>query len=166
MSLFTLRDLLVHDLRDLFSAETQIVSALPLMRDAASTDELRSLVAAYADVVRDHVLRLHAIFERLQALPEGKDCKSIHALLEADRTLMSLPAEPAVMDAALVGAISRMQHYKIAGYRIVETHAHSLEDPELEQALRRLRADEQQAERRLIATGLQINAEAPDAAGS
>lgn len=163
MALLTLQELMVHDLRDLYSAETQIESALPTMRDVARSDALRSLLGEYAAGVRDHLVRLLALFERLQRDPEGKRCRAIEALLEADRALVRQEAEPTVMDAALIGALCRMQHYKIAGYRIVETHARTLGDAKLTAELNRLRADEETADRQLIAVGQRINAQAPEA---
>ena len=160
MELNTLEQLFVHDLRDLWSAEFQIAGELERMRGAAHSEELRDAIVAYRAVVRRHAEVLEDEFQRRGESPEGKPCRAIAALLEADRTLVSQEAEPPVMDAAIVGAIARMQHYKVAADRCLLVLAATLGDP-LEPALRLLLGDELEAAETLLDLAREIGSVAP-----
>ncbi len=124
MPLNTLADQLVHDMQDLWSAERALQRQLPALRDAARQDTLRRVLEHYAATVSRHVEELEALIRGRQAAPEDKPCRAIAALAEANEQHL-LPAEgdPAVKDAALVGAVTRIQHYKLAGYRCLLTYA-------------------------------------------
>jgi ferritin-like metal-binding protein YciE len=160
MELNTLEQLFVHDLRDLWSAESQVARELERMCEAAHGEELRDAIVAYRAVVRRHVEVLEKEFRRRGERPQGKECRAIAALLEADRRLVNREAEPAVMDAAIVGAISRMQHYKIAADRCLLVLAAALDEP-LEPALHLLLGDEMEAAATLLHLGAEIGRMAP-----
>lgn len=164
MELRTLEQLFVHDLRDLWSAESQVARELERMREAAHDGELRDAIVAYRAVVRRHVEVLEEDFRRRGERPDGKECRAIAALLEADRRLVSQEAEPAVMDAAIVGAISRMQHYKMAADRCLMVLAAQLEEP-LEPTLHLLLGDEIEAATTLLGLAGEIGRAAPRSEG-
>ena len=164
MELRTLEQLFVHDLRDLWSAESQVARELERMHEAAQGDELRDAIVVYRAVVRRHVTVLEEEFRRRRERPEGKECRAIAALLEADRRLVSREAEPAVMDAAIVGAISRMQHYKIAADRCLLVLAAVLGEL-LEPTLRLMLGDEVEAAASLVDLAGEIGRAAPRSEG-
>lgn len=160
MELNTLEELFVHDLRDLWSAESQVALELERMREEADGEELRDAIVAYRAVVRRHVKALEEEFRRRGERPEGKECRAIAALLEADRRLVSQEAEPAVMDAAIVGAISRMQHYKVAAVRCLIVLGGVLNEP-FEPTLHLLLGDEVEAAEALLGLAEEIGRVAP-----
>jgi ferritin-like metal-binding protein YciE len=127
VQLQTLRDLFVEQLRDLYSAETQLVQALPHMASAASHDKLRQAFEHHLEETREHVTRLEEIFGELGVSASGEMCKGMQGLIEEGRKLMSAGGDPAVRDAALIAAAQRVEHYEIAGYGTARTLADELE---------------------------------------
>src|SRR5579872_2286902 len=115
MQLQTLRDLLVEQVQDLHSAESQLVEALPKMAAAASHDELRQAFEHHLEETRDHVRRLDDILGELGASP-GEECKGMKGLIAEGEEVIALQGEPTVKDAALIAAAQRVEHYEIAGY--------------------------------------------------
>lgn len=126
--LLSLRDLFIHDLRDVASAEEQIMETIETLEEATSTEALGEALRDYRQIVSRHREQLLQLFRRQDEEPSGKKCHAIHALTEADKRLVSREAEPPVMDAAVIGAVQRMQHYKIAAYGCVRTYAELLGD--------------------------------------
>jgi len=113
----------LDELRDLYDAETQLLRALPKMAEAASTDELRAAFEDHLVQTRTHVERLDDIFDELQDIPGGGDCKAMKGLVaEASEAIASLP-QSAVRDASLIAAVQRVEHYEMAGYGCVRTFA-------------------------------------------
>jgi ferritin-like metal-binding protein YciE len=126
MKLTNLHDLYVDELKDLYSAEHQILKALPKMVMKASASELADAFADHLKVTHGHVERLDKIFKMLEVSPKGKKCKAMEGLLEEGKEVMSEEAEPSVMDAALIAAAQRVEHYEMAGYGCVRTFARLL----------------------------------------
>jgi ferritin-like metal-binding protein YciE len=127
MELQTLRDLFVEQLQDLYSAETQLVQALPALASAASHDELRQAFEHHLEETRGHVSRLEEIFGEIGASPSGETCKGMAGLIEEGREFVRTTGDPAVRDAALIAAAQRVEHYEIAAYGTVRTLADQLE---------------------------------------
>src|SRR5262245_19333167 len=123
MKLKTLRELFVEELRDLYSAEKQILRALPKMAKAACTPELSEAFEQHLVQTRGQVERLEKIFEQLGASSRGKKCVAMEGLLEEGSELMQQEAEEAVLDAGLIGAAQKVEHYEIAGYGTARTYA-------------------------------------------
>jgi ferritin-like metal-binding protein YciE len=123
MKLKTLHDLFVDELKDLYSAENQIIKALPKMIKTASSTELAEAFAEHLEVTKGQVDRLEKIFKTLDVSPKGKKCKAMEGLLEEGKELMGEDAEPTVMDAGLIAAAQRVEHYEMAGYGCVRTFA-------------------------------------------
>jgi len=123
MSLDSLHDLYVEELRDLYNAESQLLKALPKMAKAASAPELRAAFEEHLAVTEGQVERLDQIFESLGERPTGKKCVAMEGLIEEGKELMKEDAAPAVLDAALIAAAQRVEHYEMAGYGCVRTYA-------------------------------------------
>jgi ferritin-like metal-binding protein YciE len=126
VKLRSLEDLLVDELKDLYSAENQILKALPKMAKAASAPELREAFEDHLEQSKGHVQRLERIFKKLAVSPNGKKCKAMEGLIAEGKEVMEEDATPAVMDAALIAAAQRVEHYEMAGYGCVRTFARLL----------------------------------------
>jgi ferritin-like metal-binding protein YciE len=127
VQLQTLRDLLVEQLRDLYSAETQLVEALPAMAAAASHDELRQAFEHHLEETREHVTRLEDIFGELGVGAAGEMCKGMQGLIEEGREFVTTGGDSDVRDAALIAAAQRVEHYEISAYGTTRTLADQLE---------------------------------------
>jgi ferritin-like metal-binding protein YciE len=126
MKLKSLQDLYVSELKDLYSAENQLLKALPKMAKAASAPELKKAFATHLEETRGQVERLETIFEELEASPKGKKCKAMEGLVEEGSEMIEEDAEPAVKDAGLIAAAQKVEHYEMAGYGTVRTFAELL----------------------------------------
>ena len=161
MKIATLRDFYVEELRDLYSAENQILKALPKMAQAATSPELRKAFEDHLEETRVHVERLETIFNDLDASPKGKHCKAMEGLIaEADETLKEEMPD-AVKDAALIAAAQRIEHYEMAGYGCVRTYARVLGEDDAAELLNETIQEEGASDEKLteIAEG-SVNEEA------
>ena len=160
----SLRQLYVDELKDLYSAETQMVKALPKMAKASSNTELRQGFEEHLRQTSEQVSRLEQIFEMLREKPTGRKCLGMEGLVKEGSETMREDYEDAVMDAALIGAAQRGEHYEIAGYGTVRAFAELLGENEhvslLEQTLR----EEKQADDKLSQLAEQVNTEASQVA--
>jgi ferritin-like metal-binding protein YciE len=161
MKLKTLHDLYVDELKDLYSAEQQILKALPKMVKKASAPELANAFEEHLKVTEGQVERLDKIFEMLEVSPRGKKCKAMEGLLEEGKEVMSEDADPAVMDAALIAAAQRVEHYEMAGYGCVRTFARLMGYADAAELLQETLEEEADADKTLteLAESV-INAEA------
>ncbi len=125
-SLTTLNDLFLEELRDIYSAETQILEALPKMAEKATTEELRDAFEEHLEQTKEHVTRLEQIFTDLDQSPKGKTCKGMQGAIEEGAEILKMDGNPSVIDAALIGAAQRVEHYEIAAYGTAATHAEQL----------------------------------------
>ena len=116
MKLNTIEDLFHHELKDLYSAENQLVKALPKMAKAASNEELKAGFEEHLEQTKGHVERLDEIARSLDIKLTGHKCKAMEGLVEEGAELISEDAEPGVKDAGLIGAAQRVEHYEMAGY--------------------------------------------------
>ncbi|MDB6052778.1 MAG: hypothetical protein JWN25_301 [Verrucomicrobiales bacterium] len=123
MKIETLKDLYLEELKDLYSAETQLVKALPQMAKAATSDELRAAFEEHLELTREHVERLDQIFENHDESPKGKKCKAMEGLIEEAKELLEEDIAEDVLDAGLIAAAQRVEHYEIAVYGCVRTYA-------------------------------------------
>jgi ferritin-like metal-binding protein YciE len=123
MSLDSLHDLYVNELKDLYSAENQLLKALPRMAKAATAPELQAAFSEHLAVTRGQVERLEKIFESLGVSPKGKKCKAMEGLIAEGKEVIDEDGEPSVIDAALIAAAQKVEHYEIAGYGCVRTFA-------------------------------------------
>src|SRR6478672_4155704 len=118
----TLRELYTNELRDLYDAENQLVKALPKMAKAATSDELRSGFEEHLEQTKGHVARLEKIFRNLGEKPTGKKCKGMEGLVEEGKEMIE-EQEGETLDAGLISAAQRVEHYEIAAYGCVRTYA-------------------------------------------
>jgi ferritin-like metal-binding protein YciE len=126
MSLDSLNDLYVEELKDLYSAENQIIKALPKMIKATTNPELQQAFADHLEQTKGQVARLVQICEQLGVSPKGKKCSGMEGILEEGSDMMEEDSDPAVLDAALASAAQHVEHYEIAGYGSVRTWAEQL----------------------------------------
>ena len=126
MELETLRALYVDELKDLYSAEGQILKALPRMIKAASSRPLRDALTEHERVTRKQVQRLERIFKDLDESPRGKKCHGMEGLLEEGKELISERPNPDVLDAGLISKAQHVEHYEMAGYGTVRAWAQLL----------------------------------------
>lgn len=126
MKLNSLHDLYVHELQDLYSAEHQILKALPKMAEQAGTQELRSAFEEHLQQTQVHVSRLEQIFGRLNESPKGSKCDAMDGIIDEGKDLMDEKAPAPVCDAALIGSAQKVEHYEMAGYGTVRTFAQQL----------------------------------------
>ena len=166
MALDTLHGLFVDELKDLYSAENQLLKALPKMAKGATHPDLKAAFTEHLEVTQGHVARLEKIFERLDASPKGKKCAAMEGLIEEGKELLEKikEAETSVLDAALIGAAQRVEHYEMAGYGCVRTFAKLLGYTEAQQLLQETLDEEAEADEKL--TALADEVVNPDALGA
>ncbi|HEU0012703.1 MAG TPA: ferritin-like domain-containing protein [Longimicrobium sp.] len=126
MALDSLRALYVDQLRDLYSAENQILKALPQMIAKTRHQELRTAFEDHLRATEEQVRRLDGIFQELGEKPSGHHCKGMEGLLKEGQEMMGEKSDPDVLDAALIAAAQRVEHYEMAGYGCVRTYARML----------------------------------------
>lgn len=154
-----LRDLYVEELKDLYSAENQLVKALPKLAKAAESDQLRSAFEEHLGQTREHVSRLEQIFKGLEESPKGKTCKGMQGLVEEGSETMKEDYEGEEMDAALIAAAQRVEHYEIAGYGCVRTYADLLGETEAVGLLELTLQEEKTADEKLTDIAEQMKVE-------
>jgi ferritin-like metal-binding protein YciE len=140
----TIEELLVQEIKDLYSAETQLVKALPKMAKAASDPELRAGFESHLEETKTHVDRLEQVAQLLDASPRGKACKAMKGLIEEGSEVIDEDGDPTVKDLALIVAAQKVEHYEIAGYGSVRTFAEVLGHSEVVELLQ-LTLDEEGA---------------------
>ncbi len=149
MSMESLQDLYVDQLRDLYNAENQLVKALPKMAKASTSEELQTAFSDHLEETKGHVERLEQIFEKLVDKSGGKTCKAMKGLIEEGSEMMDEDAEPSIMDAGLIAAAQRVEHYEMAGYGCVRTFAKMLGDDEAARILQETLNEEGDADKKL-----------------
>lgn len=159
-ALKNLRDLLVDELRDLHSAETQLVKALPKMAKAASNDELREGFEEHLEQTKEHVDRLERCFKLLGATAKGKTCHAMKGLVEEGSEAIETEAPDTIRDANLIGAAQRVEHYEIAAYGTARAFAETLGETKVADLLQDTLDEEGETDKRLTALAEQINEEA------
>lgn len=126
MKMNRLDDLYLDQLKDLYSAEKQLVQALPKMAKAATSEELKTGFEEHLEQTKTHVSRLEQIFSSLGSSPGRKKCAAMEGLIEEGQEAIELQGDPIVRDAALIAAAQRVEHYEIAAYGTVRTFANHL----------------------------------------
>mgnify|MGYP001774014755 CR=1 FL=1 len=149
MALKSMQDLAIHKLQDLYDAENQIVKALPEMIDAVSNQQLKQGLQAHLDQTKQQVQRLEQIFQQLGEKPGGEKCKGMEGLIKEGQKIIKEGGEPAVLDAAIIGAAQAVEHYEIAGYGTARTIAQSLGMNEAAQLLEQTLNEEKQTDEQL-----------------
>jgi ferritin-like metal-binding protein YciE len=164
MKMESLHELFVEELKDLYSAENQILKALPKMAKAASSKDLKKGFEEHLQQTKGHVERLEKIFKELDESPKGKKCKGMEGLITEGKELMEEDAEPEALDAGLIAAAQHVEHYEIAGYGCVRTYAQLLGRDRIAQLLQKTLDEEKQTDAKLTSLAEVINVEAEEAA--
>ena len=151
MSLDSLHDLYVNELKDLYNAENQLLKALPRMAKAATAAALKAAFTEHLAVTQKQVGRLDRIFEGLGVGPKGTKCKAMEGLIEEGKEVMQEDGEPSVIDAALIAAAQRVEHYEMAGYGCVRTFARLLGYEDAARLLQATLDEEGEADKKLTA---------------
>jgi len=126
MKIQTLEDLLTDELKDLYSAENQIVKALPKMAKTTQSRELRSAFEEHLRQTENHVRRLEQACNDLNISPKGKKCVGMEGVIEEGKEIMTNGSDPSTLEAGLIGAAQKGEHYEIAAYGTAAAHARQL----------------------------------------
>lgn len=164
MEMESLRDLMIDELKDLYSAENQIIKALPKMMKKATSPDLKQGFEKHLKETEGHVERLDKIFQELEESPRGKKCKGMEGIIADGKELMEEDAEPEVMDAGLIGAAQHVEHYEMAGYGCVRTYAELLGLNNIAKLLQKTLDEEKVTDEKLTQLARNINVEAEEAA--
>jgi ferritin-like metal-binding protein YciE len=154
-----LKELYIDELKDLYSAENQLVKALPKMAKAATSEELRAGFKEHLEQTKGHVQRLETIFEQLGESPKGKKCKGMEGLIEEGSEAIE-EHDGAVLDAALICAAQRVEHYEMAGYGTVIAFAEELGELKHVSLLNETLEEEKETDEKLTGLAGDINAQA------
>ena len=169
MSLFaptfnSLRELYLNELRDLYSAETQLIDALPKMADAATSPQLKAAFSNHLEETRLHAQRLERIFQTLGEKPSGETCAAMKGLISEGEDYVKAGGDDNVRDAGLIGAAQRVEHYEIAGYGTARALATRLGEAAAARVLQQTLDEEGAADKKLTQIAeSQVNAEAATA---
>ena len=130
MKLQTLRDLYVHELKDLYSAEQQLIKALPKMAKAATNEELAAGFKEHLEQTKEHAQRLERVLSALRQTTRGPKCQGMEGIVAEGAEMIEEEGDDEVKDAGLIAAAQRVEHYEMAGYGTARTYAELLDDNE------------------------------------
>src|SRR6202161_4392344 len=160
MSHRNLKSLYVDELQDLYSSEQQLIKALPKMAKAVNSDELRKGFEEHLQQTRQHATRLEQILSALGEPVKGKKCKGMAGIVAEGGEMMSEDFEGALMDAALISAAQRVEHYEIAAYGAVHAYATLMGESEAASLLQQTLDEEKETDQKLTELSEEINSEA------
>mgnify|MGYP002623914745 CR=1 FL=1 len=163
MDFESLSDLYVHELRDLYSAEKQIQRILPKVARCTQSAALKQAILRHAEETRMHITRLEDIFERMGKSTRGTRCRGIDGIIEEAEAWLDEDANHEVMDAGIIAALQRIEHYEIAGYGCVRTYANLLKLAEDESLLAETLEEERDTDKTLSLLAKEINFKAREA---
>jgi ferritin-like metal-binding protein YciE len=146
-----LREALVEEIRDIYNAEKQLIKALPKLARGATSDELREAFESHLEETEGQVTRLERVFELLDEKPRGKHCAGMAGIIEEGSDTLQQDMEDAVMDACLIAAAQRAEHYEITAYGTCIAWAEALELSEIAEILNETLAEEKAADEKLSA---------------
>ena len=158
----SLKELYIDELKDLYSAENQLIKALPKMAKAASAEDLREGFQEHLEQTKGHVQRLEEIFRSLDESPKGKKCVGMEGLVKEGAEVMEEDFEDAVLDEGLIGAAQRVEHYEIAAYGTVCEFAKVLGEAEHASLLEETLQEEKKTDEKLTGLAKRVNAQAND----
>jgi ferritin-like metal-binding protein YciE len=165
MKVESLRDLYLEQLKDLYSAEHQLIKALPKMAKAASSEELRAAFTGHLGKTREHAQRIETIFQQMGEKVQGKKCKAMEGLVKESGEVIGEDMADEIKDAALIAAAQRVEHYEIAGYGCVRTYATILGDAGAASLLAQTLEEEKEADEVLNGLAEHLNLEVPHEPG-
>lgn len=160
MSINTAQDLFLEQLKDIYSAEKQAVRAYPRITKAAQSKELRDALATHLEQTKKQIERLDRVFEILEKRAGGKTCEGMKGLLEEAAESIEEIEQGPVLDAAIIAAAQRVEHYEIAAYGTVATFAEAMGEQEIQQLLGETLQEEKQTDELLTGVARSVNSEA------
>jgi ferritin-like metal-binding protein YciE len=161
----TLHDAFIDELRDTYDAEKQLIKALPKLAKAAASTDLRAAFESHLEETRGHVERLEQVFQSLEEKPRGKHCEGIAGIIEEGKSMMEEEFDEATMDAVLIAAGQRAEHYEMAAYGTLIAWAESMGHTEALGLLQEILEEEKAADQKLTSLAESgINQEAAEAA--
>lgn len=149
MAIKSLQDLFVDELRDIYHAEKQLTKALPKMAKAASSDQLKQAFESHLEETRGQIERLEQIFDELDLRKRGKPCEAMEGLIEEGKEIMEETKEPEVLDAALIVAAQKVEHYEISSYGSLKALAETLGHTKVAKLLAETLKEESSADEKL-----------------
>lgn len=149
MELETLKELYIKELKDLYSAENQIIKALPKMVKAATNEELAAGFEEHLEQTKEHAARLEKILKSHDETTRGPKCKGMEGVLEEGAEMIKEDADDEVKDAGLIAAAQRVEHYEIAGYGTVVAYAKLIGDDEAVELLQQTLDEEKETDEKL-----------------
>ncbi|MGD0931176.1 MAG: ferritin-like domain-containing protein [Candidatus Korobacteraceae bacterium] len=160
MKLENLQQLFVKELRDLYDAENQITDALPKLIDAANHPELKHALQEHLSVTKQQISRLDTIFHTLGEKPTGETCKGMKGVIKEGDEIVSAGGDPSTVDAGIISAAQRVEHYEMAGYGTVRTYAKLLGHQQMASLLQQTLDEEEEADKKLSEIANTVNVEA------
>jgi ferritin-like metal-binding protein YciE len=160
MSVSTMEELFIDELKDIYSAEKQITKSLPKMAKAATSPDLRDAFESHLEETKGHVERLEKAFEILGKPARGKMCHGMEGVLEEGAEVLEDTEKGDVRDAALISAAQRVEHYEIAAYGTVRTYAELLGEDTAVQLLEQTLEEEKETDQKLTDMASEINVKA------
>ena len=159
----SLQDMYVEELKDIYNAEKQLLKALPKMAKAASSDELRTAFEEHLEQTKGHVERLEQVFQTMDMAAKGKTCEAMKGLVAEGEEILELEGDEATIDAGLIAAAQKVEHYEIATYGTLRSWAKQLGSEEAATLLQQTLDEESETDERL--TKLAESIVNPDAEG-
>ncbi len=160
MKLETLKDLYIHELKDLYSAENQIIKALPKMVKAASHPKLAEGFKKHLEETKEHAARLEKILKSHDETTRGPKCKGMEGVIKEGQEMIEEDADEDVRDAGLITAAQRVEHYEMAGYGTARTYANLLGDKTNAKLLQKTLDEEGATDKKLTKLAETINVDA------
>ncbi|MFL6513428.1 MAG: ferritin-like domain-containing protein [Chthoniobacterales bacterium] len=149
MKLESLETLYIEELRDIYNAENQLVKTLPKMAKAAASEELKQAFEEHLEQTKEHIERLEEIFGKLDKKPSGKTCHGMQGLIEEGSEIMKHDGDDHVLDAGLIAAAQKVEHYEMASYGTVRTWAEMLGEDDAADLLQQTLDEEGETDKRL-----------------
>ncbi|WP_158751691.1 ferritin-like domain-containing protein [Acidobacterium sp. S8] len=160
MKLTTMKELLLEELQDIYSAETQITKALPKMAKASTSPELKKAFETHLQETEGQIQRLDTIFKQLKESSKGKPCEGMKGLLKEGEERIKDGGEADVVDAGLISAAQRVEHYEMAAYGSARTYAELLGETEIAKLLEETLEEEKSADQKLTKVAKKVNLKA------
>jgi ferritin-like metal-binding protein YciE len=161
MKLESLNSLLTEQLQDLYSAEQQIIEALPKMIDKANSSQLKAGLSEHLQQTKGQVSRLDRIFDQIPDVDrEGQKCKGMEGIIKEGEEIVKAKGDPEVRDAGIISAAQRVEHYEIASYGSARTYAQLLGQHQWAQLLQQTLDEEKQTDQKLNQLAERVNIEA------
>jgi ferritin-like metal-binding protein YciE len=165
MEMETLLELLVDEIKDLYSAEQQLLKAMPKMAKTATSPQLKQAIQTHMKETEGHVTRLESVFEALGEKAKAKKCLAMEGLIKEAKEMMGEDMDEDVMDAALISAAQKVEHYEIASYGTCRTYAQLLGNKEAARLLQQTLDEEGKTDKlltKLAESGINVEAMTPN----